>query len=108
IPKVLANYHLMLFPTRYFTEGSPGSVLDAYMAGIPVIATNWRYAAEFIEHNISGIITPFGREEDFINSTLGLLQNTNDLLKLKKGAEDKMTIFNHETAWKIFEEKILI
>src|SRR5690606_15892116 len=35
IPNILANYDLMLFPTQYYTEGFPGSILDAYIAHVP-------------------------------------------------------------------------
>ncbi len=39
IYQVLSEYDLMLFPTQYYTEGFPGSILDAYISGLPVIAS---------------------------------------------------------------------
>src|SRR5690606_34114900 len=39
----LGQYDLMILPTRYFTEGFPGSILDAYISGIPVVVSEWRY-----------------------------------------------------------------
>lgn len=35
---VLKNYCVLLFPTHFYTEGIPGTILDAYAAGIPVIS----------------------------------------------------------------------
>lgn len=39
----------MLLPTHYYTEGLPGSVLDAYMSGIPIIVSRWKHASEFVK-----------------------------------------------------------
>lgn len=36
--EVLGKYYALLFPTRYTTEGFPGTIIDAYAAGLPVIA----------------------------------------------------------------------
>jgi glycosyltransferase involved in cell wall biosynthesis len=33
---MLKNYFLQLFPTKYRTEGFPGSILDSFCAGVPV------------------------------------------------------------------------
>lgn len=39
--KILFKKHKswMLLPTHYYTKGLPCSIVDAYIAGIPVIAT---------------------------------------------------------------------
>lgn len=37
--EVLTGYYALLFPTRYTTEGFPGTIIDAYAAGLPVIAS---------------------------------------------------------------------
>lgn len=51
---VLKNYFALLFPTRFYTEGIPGTVIDAYAAGLPVIASEWENFAEMIEHGVTG------------------------------------------------------
>ncbi len=38
---VLKEYFALLFPTGFFTEGIPGTIIDAYAAGIPVISAEW-------------------------------------------------------------------
>ena len=37
----LRKYFMLVFPTKFFTEGIPGTILDAYAAGIPVLASRW-------------------------------------------------------------------
>lgn len=39
---VLKHYYALLFPTKFFTEGIPGTIIDAYCAGVPVIAPYWK------------------------------------------------------------------
>ena len=37
----LKRYFALLFPTKFYTEGIPGTIIDAYAAGIPIIASKW-------------------------------------------------------------------
>ncbi len=53
---ILHTYFMMLFPTVFDGEGFPGTVLDAYAAGLPVIATDWRYNGTLIRDGINGLI----------------------------------------------------
>lgn len=106
IYNTLVNYDLMLFPTQYFTEGFPGSILDSYIANIPVIATNWKYAHEFIENEKSGLIVDFGNEEEFIAKTINLIQNSKALEQLKQGAALQSEKYSPEHAWSIIKDNI--
>ena len=54
----LSSYDIMLFPTYWNGEGFPGVVIDAYIAGLPLIASDWSINTEFIENNRTGIIIP--------------------------------------------------
>lgn len=54
--EVLSGYFAMLFPTYYHGEGFPGNIVDAYNAGIPIIASDWMYNADVIQHNVNGIL----------------------------------------------------
>jgi glycosyltransferase involved in cell wall biosynthesis len=48
--KVLPQYDVMLFPTYYAGEAFPGVFVDAFVAGIPVIASDWQDNPELIRH----------------------------------------------------------
>lgn len=56
--KSLSKYDVMLFPTYWNGEGFPGVVLDANIAGLPVIASNWNLNTEVIKNGKTGIIIP--------------------------------------------------
>ncbi len=64
--KILKDYFMLLFPTRYTTEGFPGTIIDAYAAGLPVIAsqsnelvdndvTGWTYASSSLDELVTCI-----------------------------------------------------
>jgi len=103
ISSVLRCYDLMLFPTQFFTEGFPGSILDSYFSGIPVVASKWKYAAEFIEDNVGGVISKFGDDEDFISKVLELVTDSEKLNSLKKGVLNQALKYGPDSAWAVLK-----
>ncbi|MDF7806158.1 glycosyltransferase [Pontiellaceae bacterium B12219] len=55
---ILAGYDTMLFPTFFSGEGFPGVLIDAFIAGLPVIASDWNLNGDVIEDGVTGIIIP--------------------------------------------------
>lgn len=58
--EVLKDYFALLFPTRFFTEGIPGTIIDAYAAGVPVISARWESFADVVDHEQTGYGYEFG------------------------------------------------
>ena len=86
IHKTLNEYDVMLLPTHYYTEGLPGSVMDAYISGLPVIVTDWKHAREFVDDGKSGYIIPFERgEQALIDRVIVLFENRDLLKELRQG-----------------------
>ncbi len=56
--ETLKNYYVLLFPTYYEGEGFAGTLIDAMAAGVPVIASDWKYNGEIIQNGITGWIFP--------------------------------------------------
>lgn len=54
--EVLENYFALLFPTHYYTEGIPGTIIDAYAAGIPVISAKWQNYKDIVDENKTGLV----------------------------------------------------
>jgi glycosyltransferase involved in cell wall biosynthesis len=52
----LAEYHTMVFPTKWHGEGFPGVFLDAFMVGLPVICSDWNMNSEVIQNGYNGIV----------------------------------------------------
>lgn len=53
---VLAKYDCLLFPTYWPTEGFPGIIVDAMIAGLPVLASRWNMNVELIEEGKNGYL----------------------------------------------------
>ena len=59
---VLKKYFLLLFPTKFFTEGIPGTIIDAYAAGVPVVCSKWQSFADLVDDTV-GYGYEFSSEE---------------------------------------------
>lgn len=54
----LATYHAMLFPTFHPSEGFAGIFIDAFIAALPVLASDWAYNKSIIRNGELGVIYP--------------------------------------------------
>lgn len=98
----LSQYDLLVLPTHYYTEGLPGSILDAYIAGIPVLVTKWKHACEFVEDNITGFIIPFNdSQKDFIRIIDELILDKSKLALMKIAAKKKSYSYSEGNVWNI-------
>lgn len=55
----LPQYDVLLLPTFYEGEGFPGTIIDAYLSALPVIATNWKQIPEFIREGKTGFLIDY-------------------------------------------------
>lgn len=109
IHQVLQQYDAMLLPTHYYTEGLPGSVVDAYMSGLPVVVSNWKHATEFVDNESTGFIVPFENgEKELFQSVEKFYYNEQLLEKMKKNALVKAKMFTADYAWSILNKYICI
>lgn len=64
--EVLKDYFALLFPTHYKGEGFAGTLVDAYAAGVPVIASDWKYNSELVTE-ATGYLYPTGEQKVFVD-----------------------------------------
>lgn len=79
---IIKEYFALLFPTYYKGEGFAGTVIDAYSAGVPVIATDWKYNSELVNENV-GWIYPSGNQVALVDILKSVAMNPNMLLNKK-------------------------
>ncbi len=65
---ILSQYDAMLFPTYFEGEGFPGVILDAFISGVPVIASNFHMNSEIITDNYNGLIVQTKEVEALIKA----------------------------------------
>lgn len=94
--ELLSQYDAMLFPTRHLTEGFPGAIADAAIAGVPVIASNWNYAEELIGDNICGMLFPMGDKNALKEKMLYAINHRDTLQKMRATCVSKAKNYNIE------------
>lgn len=86
---VLAQYDAMLFPTRWHGEGFPGVVIDAFVAGLPVIATDWSQNADIIEHGRTGVILKENSAETLREAMLSFINDRERIEEMRGNCMNK-------------------
>jgi glycosyltransferase involved in cell wall biosynthesis len=106
IYKVMVNYDCMIFPTKYKGEGFPGAIVDAYISGLPVIASDIRYNSEFVEHGHTGFLfDPYNIQELF-DIIINLKNNEGLVSQLKKNSFNKSKQYSSRVAWDILSSNL--
>lgn len=103
--EVLKNYFALLFPTHYYTEGIPGTIIDAYAAGIPVISAKWENFGDIVAEGVTGKGFEFDNYEEFEKLICGILQNVEELNALKINCTNKCREYLPDFALKILFQK---
>lgn len=79
---VLHDYYALLFPTYWPGEGCPGTVIDAFASGLPVIATDWNCNSEFITNFKTGIIYPNDKIGSLKEAIMWSMEHSKDMQKM--------------------------
>jgi len=80
---ILQDYYMQLFPTKCKTEGFPGSIIDSYFAGLPVLASKWESFNDVVENGKTGIGFEFGDYEDLVSKLKWCIDNPNEIYKMR-------------------------
>lgn len=91
--EVIKHYFALLFPTKFKTEGIPGTIIDSFAAGVPVIVSNWDSAIEIVD-NKTGIIYDFNERSKLEKVLFELESSSSKLNLLKKNCLIKAEEFN--------------
>lgn len=104
---ILKDYTLLVFPTKFYTEGIPGTIIDAYAAGLPVVSSRWESFNDIIDENKTGLGYEFNNFNDLVYRLNKLLKNPNEIKKMKKESLYKAKNYLPEEVIKILLERLL-
>jgi len=90
----LSSYDVMLFPTYYDGEAFPGVIIDAFIAGLPVIATDWHFNKEIIDDSVGIIIQP-RNIESLVDAIKIILDNEKNLPMMRIQCQERATQFDN-------------
>jgi len=102
----LKEYFALLFPTFYSGEGFAGTLLDAMAAGIPVVASDWKYNSEIVIPGKTGILIKDCNEERLTEQLLKMADNPAAWNAMKSSTLKESVKYRPETAIQPLVKKI--
>ena len=103
--EVLKNYFALIFPTHYFTEGIPGTIIDAFSSGLPVIYSKWQSANDILDKT-TGIEYEFDNIDQFKKVLIEVLENPKIINDKRKNCIEKANNYIPCSAVKILVDEI--
>lgn len=96
--KVLSDYYLLLFPTYHPGEGFPGTILDAYAAGLPVLASRWHYNASLISPDETGDLFEPRNVDELISLLEKYYNKEDEINSMRSKCQEKTAAYLPEKA----------
>ena len=103
--EILSQYDIFIFPTEYPGECLPGALIDCYISGLAVVASNWKYAKEYIEDDKNGVIFEYKNYEDMYIKTLEMIKE-NKIEMFKRNSKEISNNYLIENILSEFKEEI--
>lgn len=103
---VLKDYFALLFPTRYYTEGIPGTIIDAYAAGVPVVCSKWQNCGDIVENGKTGRVYDFKDGNGLYTELKNALENTNAINSMKINCLKLYEKYSPENVMKILSDRL--
>lgn len=74
----------LLFPTYWKSEGFPGTIVDAYAAAVPVIASDWNSNSEIVRDFETGWVYPNERVKTLEESIEYAMEHQDEMISMRK------------------------
>lgn len=103
--EVIKDYFALLFPTRFYTEGIPGTIIDTYAAGVPVVSARWESFGDMVDENVTGLGYEFGNSEDLRSKLSYMAEHADEINAWKQNCLEKSRQFLPREAVKILLER---
>lgn len=104
--EILSQYDIFVLPTEYPGECLPGALIDAYISGLAVVVSNWKYAKEYVENKKNGIIFEYKNYKDMYLKTKGLIVN-NKIMEYKEFSKRLSNKYMIENILKEFSKELV-
>lgn len=82
----LSQYDVLLLPTRCKTEGLPGILVEAKVAGIPAIISDINYNREIVDDGVDGFVLPEDSAGCLVSALHTLDSDREELLRMKRAS----------------------
>lgn len=93
---VLKDYYCLLFPTHWVGEGVPGTLIDAFASGIPVIASDWNANKELLQDGKQGILYPNGKQQTLKDAVHWAVNNPTEMNHMRVESRAEFNAYTPE------------
>lgn len=104
--RILQDYYMLLFPTYFRGEGFPGTLIDAFSAGLPVIATDWHCNGEIIAHEKTGFLYDVEQPEKLKQWMLYSMEHPQQIHQMRFQCLQDVKQYSAETVMQTIHEKL--
>ena len=104
--ETLSDYSCMLFPTYWQGEGFPGVIIDAYVASLPIIATDWNMNKEVVEDGKTGMIITIKDSKALASAMLKMMENPEMVATMSQNSLNKAKAYHIDAVWPKIEKLI--
>lgn len=86
VSELIAQHDALILPTYHAGEGLPGSIIEAFQHGLPVVSTRWRAIPELVQHAVNGLLVEPRDVEDLAAAMGRLAAEPSLFTELRDGA----------------------
>ena len=90
------RHDVLAFPSRAWSEGHPGAIIEAFGAGLPVIASDLPGPSEIVEDGVNGLVVKTGDAAAFAAAMTRLAADRELRRRLADGARESADGFDQE------------
>ena len=87
--ETIKQYYLLLFPTHFYTEGIPGTIIDSYASGVPVLCAKWESFSDIVEDGGTGVGYDFADYAGLVSSLETLANDPTLVQRMKRSCLDR-------------------
>lgn len=104
---IVGQYFALLFPTRTATEGIPGTIIDAYAGGTPVLAAEWESAGEIIDDGKTGRLYPLGDVPALEQMLQGMFEHPEQIAEMRENCLEAADHYRTDKVLQILYQRLL-
>lgn len=105
--KQMKKYNLFVLPTKYYGEGTSGSLIESFLSGTPALISSYSQAHLLIEDCVNGFIFKIGDVNDLRDKLIFIINNKKMLEKVGVSAQHRAEKYTFTFNSKNFFECIL-
>lgn len=103
--KMLQNYDLHIFPSKFYQECAPGSVIDMFVAGVPTLSSNFP-SSKYLMSDADSFFFELGNISSLKNSLLTIYNNQQTLNSKRINSSKNFSKYNEISFIKVLKEML--